>query len=152
MNYKIKISGEEYAVNVTKVIGNTAQVTVNGKEVDVEVEELYINPTRTSEQVAKPASAVAPAPVVSQAKPAETKAVAPAASSAPATEQRSPLPGTIFELNVANGATVSAGQTVLIVEAMKMENSIEAERGGVIEFKVNKGDAVAEGDVLFTIK
>ena len=150
MDYKIKISGEEYAVNVTKVIGNTAQVTINGKEIDVEVEELYINPTRTSEQVAKPVSA--PAPAASQAKPAEAKPAAPAASSAPATEQKSPLPGTIFELNVANGATVSAGQAVMIVEAMKMENSIEAERAGVIEFRVNKGDAVAEGDVLFIIK
>ena len=150
MDYKIKINGEEYAVNITKVIGSTAQVTINGKEIDVEVEELYINPTRTSEQVAKPVSAPAPAPA--PAKPAEAKPAAPAASSAPAAEQKSPLPGTVFELNVANGATVSAGQAVMIVEAMKMENSIEAERAGVIEFKVNKGDAVAEGDVLFIIK
>ena len=148
MDYKIKINGEEYAVNITKVIGSTAQVTINGKEIDVEVEELYINPTRTSEQVAKPVSAPAPAP----AKPAEAKPAAAATSSAPAAEQKSPLPGTVFELNVANGATVSAGQAVMIVEAMKMENSIEAERAGVIEFKVNKGDAVAEGDVLFIIK
>ena len=143
MDYKIKINGEAYAVNVTKVIGNTAQVTINGKEVEVEVEDLYINPTRTSEQSVKPATTPASAP----AKPA-----APAAASGPVTEQKSPLPGTIFELKVDNGATVIAGQAVMIVEAMKMENNIEAERAGVIEFKVNKGDAVAEGDVLFIIK
>ena len=147
MNYKIKINDEEYAVNVNKVIGNTAHVTINGKEVDVEVEELYVNPTRTSEQVTKSVSV--PAPVVSQEKPAEIKPVAPAAT---ATEQRSPLPGTVFDLRVAQGAEVKAGQAVMIVEAMKMENSIEAERAGVIEFKVSKGDSVAEGDVLFIIK
>ena len=146
MDYKIKISGEEYAVNVTKVIGNTAQVTVNGKEVEVEVEDLYINPTRTSEQKTKPAATPSPAPATPAAAPA------PAAASGPVTTQKSPLPGTIFELKVANGATVAAGQAVMIVEAMKMENNIEAERAGVIEFKVNKGDAVAEGDVLFIIK
>jgi biotin carboxyl carrier protein len=150
MNYKIKINGEEYAVNVNKVMGNTAHVTINGKEVDVEVEELYVNPTRTSEQVAKPVSA--PAPSQPAAKPAVSQAKVASAPAAAATEQRSPLPGTVFDLRVANGEQVKAGQAVMIVEAMKMENSIEAERAGVVEFKVGKGDSVAEGDVLFTIK
>jgi biotin carboxyl carrier protein len=140
MNYKIKINGEEYAVNVNKVIGTTAYLTVNGREVEAEVEELYVNPTRTSEQVSKPAQS----PAASQAK-----VTAPAVA---ATEQRSPLPGTVFDLCVAQGETVKVGQPVMIIEAMKMENSIEAERAGVVEIKVNKGDSVAEGDVLFTIK
>ena len=64
-----------------------------------------------------------------------------------------PLPGTINEIKVKVGDKVNAGDTVVILEAMKMQNNIEAETSGTItSINVNKGDAVMEGDTLVTIK
>ena len=64
----------------------------------------------------------------------------------------SPLPGTINDIKVKVGDKVSAGDTVVILEAMKMQNNIEAETSGTVaSINVNKGDAVMEGDTLVTI-
>ena len=64
----------------------------------------------------------------------------------------SPLPGVIVDLKVREGDQVKAGQHLLVLEAMKMENNIDADRDGIIvELKVNKGDSVLEGDTLLTI-
>ena len=64
-----------------------------------------------------------------------------------------PLPGTINEIKVKVGDKVNAGDAVVILEAMKMQNNIEAETSGTItSINVNKGDAVMEGDTLVTIK
>ena len=142
MNYTIKINGEKYTVNVQKVVGSTAHLTINGMEFEAEVEGLQVNPTRTSEQ---PTKASQPdAPVIAPAKP-----IALISES----EQRSPLPGVIVEICVKVGDRVKAGDVLVIIEAMKMENNIEAEREGIIE-KINcqKGEPVAEGDVLFILK
>ena len=66
---------------------------------------------------------------------------------------KAPLPGTINEIKVKVGDKVNAGDTVVILEAMKMQNNIEAETSGTItSINVNKGDAVMEGDTLVTIK
>ena len=68
------------------------------------------------------------------------------------TAGKSPLPGVIVDLKVREGDQVNAGQHLLILEAMKMENNIDADRDGiVVELKVNKGDSVLEGDTLLTI-
>jgi biotin carboxyl carrier protein len=65
---------------------------------------------------------------------------------------KTPLPGTILDIVVAVGDTVKTGQKLIVLEAMKMENSIEAHRDGkIINIKVNRGDSVLEGDVLLTI-
>ena len=64
-----------------------------------------------------------------------------------------PLPGTVIDIKVAVGDTVKKGQTIVILEAMKMENNIDSERDGKITaIKVNKGDSVMEGSVLVTIE
>ena len=64
-----------------------------------------------------------------------------------------PLPGTIFKLNVKEGDSVKKGQTILILEAMKMENNILAEKDGVInKIHVAEGDAVLQGDILVEIE
>ncbi len=69
------------------------------------------------------------------------------------TAVRSPLPGTVVDIKVAIGNTVKKGQTLVVLEAMKMENNIDAERDGKItEIKVNKGDSVMEGAILVTIE
>ena len=64
-----------------------------------------------------------------------------------------PLPGTVLSINVKEGDTVAAGQTLVVLEAMKMENNIDAERGGVVkQVLVQAGATVMEGDVLLVIE
>ena len=136
MQYKIKTNGVEYEVHIHKVEGNMAHLTVNNVDFEVEVEGIAVNPTRMTNKSEK-------------AIPAETAAIKPRASKSAANDFKSPLPGAIIEVCVKAGDTVKAGQVLLILESMKMENNILAERDGTVE-KVNcaKGDAVLEGDVL----
>ena len=138
MKYLIKTNGVEYEVHIHKVDGNTAQLTVNDVEFEVEVERLAVNPTRTTTEPEKKISA-------------ETAAIKPTSSQV--YELKSPLPGVIFEMYVKVGDTVSKDQVLLILEAMKMENNIQAEQAGVVEkIFYNNGDAVMEGDVILTIR
>jgi biotin carboxyl carrier protein len=66
---------------------------------------------------------------------------------------KSPLPGTILEIFIKEGDEVKRGQIVLMLEAMKMENNIEADKDGkVVSIHKQKGDAVMEGDILITIE
>ena len=65
---------------------------------------------------------------------------------------KSPLPGVILDIRIKEGDTVSVGQTLMVLEAMKMENNIDSDRAGVVKsVKVNRGDSVLEGDVLITL-
>ena len=132
--YKFKINGNDYNVAINSTNGNLADVTVNGVSYQVEMEN------------AMPA---APA----QAAPAQTAAPAPAAK--PAGEGKpvtSPLPGVIIEVSVKEGDTVAAGQKVAVLEAMKMENEIQADRAGVVtKINVSKGDSILEGAAIVTI-
>lgn len=156
--YKYSINGNEYTVAVIDLDGNTAAVEVNGTsyKVDILGEELNITPR----PAAKPAAPVAPAPQpqaaapVAQPTPAEQPA-APAPAAQPAGNGKpilSPLPGVILDLKVNVGEQVKAGQTVAILEAMKMENNINAEHDGVVTaIKVNKGDSILEGAEILLI-
>ena len=123
-------------------------VTVNGKAYDVAVEEIT---------GAAPAPvAAAPAPVAAAPAPAPAAAAAPAPAAAPVAgageKVQAPMPGTILDIKVAVGDTVSRGQTVVILEAMKMENDIVASCDGKItSILVSKGDTVNSDDVLVTI-
>jgi biotin carboxyl carrier protein len=66
---------------------------------------------------------------------------------------KSPLPGNIFKVLVNTGDTVTKGQTVIVMEAMKMENNIQTEKSGVVkEIKVKVGDAVLQNDILVVIE
>ena len=156
--YKYKINGNEYSVAIIDLEGNTAAVEVNGVsyKVDILTEGFTAAPARPAAKPAATAPAPAPAPA---AAPAATQpiapAAAPAAEPAPAgkgTAVQSPLPGVILDIKVAVGDTVKAGQTVAILEAMKMENSINAECDGVITaIKVAKGDNILEGSDIVII-
>ena len=121
------------------------QITVHGKVYDVEVEEVSAGAATAA--VATPA----PAPVVvPKAAPAAPKATAPAAGSKAVT---SPMPGTILEVKVNVGQTVKRGETMFILEAMKMENEIPAPEDGVVaSVDTTKGASVATGAVLATLK
>ncbi len=158
--YKYSINGNEYTVAVIDLDGNTAAVEVNGTsyKVDILGEELNIAPR----PAAKPAAPVASAPQPQAAAPAPVAQTAPAeqpATPAPAAQPAgtgkpilSPLPGVILDLKVNVGDQVKAGQTVAVLEAMKMENNINAEHDGVVTaIKVNKGDSILEGAEILLI-
>lgn len=117
-------------------------ITVNGKAYDVSVEEIGAG--------ASPAPAATPAPAVT-AQPAS----APAAASAPegSVSVKAPMPGTILDVKVKVGDTVSEGKAILVLEAMKMENDIVASASGkVVAVNVKKGDSVKTNDVLVSIQ
>ena len=152
--FKITVNGNEYFVNVESIQGNSAQVEVNGLPFDVGFE----NATgMTFTAPAKPAQVAAPAPAAAPAKPAAAPTAAAKPAAAPAaggsgSAVKSPLPGVIIEVSVKVGDDVKSGQKILVLEAMKMENNINADKDGkVIEIKVAKGDSVLEGDDLIVI-
>ena len=148
--YSLKINGNQYEVKIDDIneASTLAHVTVNGTKYDVEIEGGKATGTK------KPA--VAPAPqatglsVTPKTPIASKPVVAPAATGAKVT---CPLPGTVISINVKESDTVAAGQTLLVLEAMKMENNIDAERGGVVkQILVAAGATVMEGDVLIVIE
>lgn len=118
-------------------------VTVNGVAYDVTVEET------AGGAVAAPAAAPAPAPAAAApAAPAPAPAAAPAGSTG-AVAVNAPMPGNILDVRVKPGDSVKAGDTLLILEAMKMENEISAPQDGTIaSVNVSKGDTVNSGDLL----
>ena len=135
--YKFKIDGKDYCVTINGIEDKQADLTVNGVGYSVELEN----------EVAAPAAPAAPAPV--QAAPAQA-APAPAAPakapSGPAVTVHSPLPGVIISIDVKEGQAVKKGQKVAVLEAMKMENEIQAEADGTVTaILVQKGDSVLEG-------
>lgn len=146
--YKYIINGNEYSVNIENIEGNQANVTVNGKAYDVEIVGQQV---KKATPAPAPKPAAAPAPATPKAATPAPKPAAPAAAGE-GTPFKAPLPGTIVDIKVAVGQQVAVGDVVLILEAMKMENEITAEKAGTItSIAVNKGDTVMEGTTMFTI-
>lgn len=143
--YQYKVQGVDYDVEIVNVEGNIAQVNVNGISFEVELKQ-PINPaTMPHKPVVTPPQPTTTAPVNQPEKPT---AKVPTGG----TKVTAPLPGTITEVKVKVGDTVKDGDTVIVLEAMKMQNNIEAEcNGTVTSVLVNKGDTVMEGDALITI-
>lgn len=112
-------------------------VTVNGKTYDVEVEELGGDAV---------SAASAPATVAPTAAPAAKPVVGDG------TPLKSPMPGLILALSHKDGDTVKANEKALVLEAMKMENDINAPVAGTITYAVKKGDSVETGTILAYIK
>lgn len=129
-------------------------IKVNGQAYEVEVEEVAggFAPAPVVPVAAAPAPAVvapvaAPAPEKAEAKAAPAPVAAPAGG----TQLKAPMPGTVIDFKATNGAAVKKGQTVLILEAMKMENEIVAPADGVITFVASKGASVNTDDLLAVI-
>ena len=142
--YRFKINGNEYNVAINSVDGTNASVTVNGTDYQVELENAPAAPVQT-------APAAVPVAAPAQAAPAAPAAPKPAASGA-GKAVTSPLPGVIIAVKVNVGDSVKAGQEVAVLEAMKMENSIEATQAGTVTaIHVAKGDSVLEGAAIVTI-
>ena len=139
--YKYKIKGVPYEVKINNVEGNIAKVEVNGIDFDVEMEKPIAQPQPVVRAVQAPVKTI-------EAPKAQQETVSTGVYAL-----RSPLPGTVVDIKVAVGASVKKGQTLIVLEAMKMENNLDSERDGkVTEIKVNKGDAVMEGTILITIE
>ena len=142
--YRYTIDGNKYEVAINEVNDTTAKVTVNGAEYTVEWEK----PVEE-----KPVVKVQPVAAKPAAAAAATPAAAPAAAPVNGHAIKTPLPGVIIDVKVNVGDTVKKGDTVVVLEAMKMENNINADRDGkVTAVQVAKGDTVADGAVLIVIE
>lgn len=143
--YKFKINGKDYNASVEEQEDGIVNVNVNGVTHQVQVENVPVKPKAPAARVVKASAPAAAAPAV---------AAAPAAPAAGGDGQplKSPLPGVVLDIFVHVGDAITTGQKVMLLEAMKMENNIEADKNGVVKaIKVNKGDSVQEGDVLILI-
>ena len=144
-NYKLKINGNDYNVEINEVEGQEIKLDVNGTSYVVTVDQEI---KQQRKPVARPVASAPAAQVAPAASGNVQKGNAPVAGS----KVQTPLPGTILDVFVNVGDAVKAGQTVVLLEAMKMENNIEADVDGTVkEVKVRKGDSVLEGDVLVVI-
>lgn len=134
MKYVVTVNGERYEVEVERVDGKSASLSRKQMERGVRTEPAV--------SVAAPVVPAAPAPV----------AAAPV-STGGGSAVISPMPGVILDIKVKEGDSVSEGQAVIILEAMKMENEIVSEFAGTVSaIRVKKGDTVDTDAVLVEIK
>lgn len=125
-------------------------INVNGKMYQVEVEEVGNFGASNAAPVAQ--SAPAPVAAPTAASPAPAPQAAPTSSGPVAGAMSAPMPGTILDIKVSVGQSVKAGDILIILEAMKMENEIVAPTDGkIVQIHTSKGSAVSTGDALITL-
>ena len=128
-NFKFKIDGVDYEVSVNELGGNNAEVVVNGKSFNVELDNEQPTASAPVARVAQSAAAPAGKKVAANIK--------------------APLPGSIIKVLVSNGQSVKRGDVLLTMESMKMENNVCAESDGTIKnVLVKQGQNVMQDDVL----
>jgi len=143
--FNYKINGTPYRVVVTKSDSDFVELEVNGTPFTVELSQ---KKKKTLSGIKRPSSASSPTP-----QSASTPLVTRPSGSTGKSSLQSPLPGVILDLRCNVGDTVKKGQTLMILEAMKMENNILANKNGkVTEVLVQKGDSVLEGADLVVIE
>ena len=130
-DYSLKINGHNYSVQIDDVneASTVAHVVVNGVDYEVEIEGAKAS-TVSKPQVA-PAPKSANSAMITPSSATPSPRIAAAAPSS-GYSVKCPLPGTVLSVKVAAGDTIAAGQTLVVLEAMKMENNIDADRGGVV--------------------
>lgn len=142
--FTFKINGAEYKCAVEEIEAGKTKVTVNGKVYEVETEA-----PKAAPKVEAPKPAPAPKPAVAAAPKAEAK---PAAAPAAGLQVKSPLPGSVIKVLVAEGQAVKKGDTLLTLESMKMENAIMAEADGTVkQIAVTPGQNVMQDDLLIVL-
>lgn len=140
--FKFNIRGNKYDVEILNFEDEKVEIEVNGTKycVDVEIEKKQ---TKTPKLIRQKAVLSSDSDKAKTSKPSDKKG---------AGQVKAPLPGTILEVKAKVGDIVKIDDTLLVMEAMKMENNINADRSGkILEIKVNQGDSVLEGDVLIVI-
>lgn len=143
--FKFTINGNEYDTEIIGIEENIAEVSVNGTTYSVEIDR-KMQAIKTPKLVRTMA-----VPSTDAAHPSMSKTASPSAPKGAGTV-KSPLPGVILEIHVKEGDMVKLGQKLITLEAMKMENNINADKEGrVAAIKVGKGDNVMEGDILIVI-
>ncbi len=144
--FAFKINGAEYKCAVEEIEAGKTKVTVNGKVYEVETEAPKAAPV-----AAKPAAAPAPKPAAAPAAAPKAEAK-PAAPAAGGVQVKSPLPGSVIKVLVAEGQAVKKGDTLLTLESMKMENAIMAEQDGTVkQIAVTPGQNVMQDDLLIVL-
>lgn len=143
--YKYKINGIKFTVGVGDITDNEVTVEVNGTPYKVELDKAAPSKPALSQSGKTESVKMATAPV------ATVKATPVVKGSASAV--KSPLPGTIMSFSVKEGDIIKAGDTVCVLEAMKMENDVHSTQGGTVKkILVNVGDAVADGADIMIIE
>ena len=151
-DYSLKINGHNYNVQIDNVneTSTVAHVVVNGVDYEVEIEGAKT--TSVSKPQVAPAPKSANSAMITPSSATPSPRIAAAAPSS-GYSVKCPLPGTVLSVKVAAGDTIAAGQTLVVLEAMMMENHIDADRGGVVkQVLVQQGATVMEGDVLIVIE
>jgi len=142
--FKFTINGNQYEVSINNIEEKNADVEVNGIHYTVEMESSHMG-------------AKTPVLIQKKAVPSTDTHPSVAITNKPDAPKgggtiKSPLPGVILDIYVKEGDTVSIGQKLISLEAMKMENNINADKEGIIQtIKISKGDSVMEGDLLIII-
>ena len=134
-NFKFKIRGSQYNVDIQNINKNEVEIEVNGTPYIVTIER-EVKTSKTPTIVRKRL----------------TNDVKPTSTATSLKTIKAPLPGNIFKINVKEGDSVKKGETLLIMEAMKMENNILAEFDGIVKsIKIKEGDVVLQNDVLIEL-
>lgn len=142
--FKFTIQGNKYDVHIINVEDNNAEIEVNGAVYTVEVDKI-ISQSKT------------PKLIRSTAVPTTESVASQQKTSSPTAPKgagfvKSPLPGVILDIHVREGDSIKVGTKLITLEAMKMENNINADKDGIIKsIKIKQGDSVLEGDMLIEI-
>ena len=139
--YKYTIDGKEYKVEIGDIVDNVADVTVNGEAFKVEMEP-EAEPEKKKVVLGNPT-----------AESSDDSSATPTANVHTANAVKAPLPGVITSIEVQVGQQVNAGDTVVVLEAMKMANNVEAEKSGTVTaICVKQGENVMEDAPLVVIE
>ncbi len=144
--YKVRVEGKEYEVRVEDGPGGSAEVTVEGKT-------FHVEPTGVTASVTAPNTEPASStPVPSAPAPAAAPAAKPHGTAGGSGSIHAPIPGVVTKILVTQGQAVDAGQIVLKLEAMKMENDIATPVAGTVkEIAVGEGSEVRDGQLLVVV-
>ena len=150
-DYSLKINGQNYTVQIDEVndASTVAHVVVNGTAYEVEIEGAKTSAASRPQVV--PAPKEANSAMITPATASPSPRIAPSAPSS-GYAVKCPLPGTVLSVKVQVGDKVASGQTLVVLEAMKMENEVVADKDGVVaSINVAKGAMVNPGDELFSL-
>jgi len=143
MKYFITVNNKRYEVIAEEVSGKL-ELTIDGKRMDVEIEEETQERAKTAEPILN-SSKQANAPQITVAPPSQTAAVSSG-------KIQSPMAGVVLKVKIKANEIVKRGDVLFILEAMKMENEIRANKDGrIIELKATEGGRVNQGDILCAI-